>query len=95
MIPTRSRRGSTLRADGETTLWLAELEMAKLFAAAKDNISVHLTNLFEDRELDEDSVIKESLTTAAAQTADAADEAELAALESTRNRSQILHDAND
>jgi len=53
-----------LRADGQT-VWLTQLEMAKLFAATKQNISLHLKNLFEDRELDEDSVVKESLTTAA------------------------------
>ena len=53
-----------LRADGQT-VWLTQLEMAELFAATKQNISLHLKNLFEDRELDEDSVVKESLTTAA------------------------------
>jgi hypothetical protein len=54
-----------LRADGQT-VWLTQLEMAELFAATKQNISLHLKNLFEDRELDDDSVVKESLTTAAA-----------------------------
>ena len=53
-----------LRADGQT-VWLTQLEMAELFAATKQNISLHLKNLFEDRELAEDSVVKESLTTAA------------------------------
>jgi hypothetical protein len=53
-----------LRADGQT-VWLTQLEMAELFAATKQNISLHLKNLFQDRELDEDSVVKESLTTAA------------------------------
>jgi len=53
-----------LRADGQT-VWLTQLEMAEVFAATKQNISLHLKNLFEDRELDEDSVVKESLTTAA------------------------------
>ena len=53
-----------LRADGRT-VWLTQLEMAELFAATKQNISLHLKNLFEDGELAEDSVVKESLTTAA------------------------------
>lgn len=53
-----------LRADGQT-VWLTQLEMAELFAATKQNISLHLKNLFEDGELVEDAVVKESLTTAA------------------------------
>lgn len=53
-----------LRADGQT-VWLTQLEMAELFAATKQNISLHLKNLLEDGELVEDSVVKESLTTAA------------------------------
>lgn len=53
-----------LRAD-QQTVWLTQLEMADLFATSKQNISLHLKNLFEDSELNEDSVVKESLTTAA------------------------------
>lgn len=53
-----------LRAD-ENTVWLTQLEMADLFANTKQNISLHLQNIFEDGELREDSVVKESLTTAA------------------------------
>ena len=52
-----------LRAD-DGTVWLTQLEMAELFSATKQNISLHLKNLFEDNELDENSVVKESLTTA-------------------------------
>ena len=53
-----------LRADGQT-VWLTQLDMAELFAATKQNISLHLKNIFEDGELAQDSVVKESLTTAA------------------------------
>ncbi|TRO80271.1 virulence RhuM family protein [Trichloromonas acetexigens] len=53
-----------LRAD-RGTVWLTQLEMAELFNASKQNISLHLKNLFEDGELHEESVVKESLTTAA------------------------------
>jgi hypothetical protein len=49
----------------EDTVWLTQLEMAELFDATKQNISLHLKNLFEDGELVEGSVVKESLTTAA------------------------------
>ena len=53
-----------LRAE-EQTVWLTQLEMAELFATTKQNISLHLQNIFEDGELREGSVVKESLTTAA------------------------------
>ena len=53
-----------LRAD-RGTVWLTQLEMAELFNASKQNISLHLKNLFQDGELHEESVVKESLTTAA------------------------------
>ena len=53
-----------LRAEGQT-VWLTQLEMAELFSATKQNISLHLKNLFEEGELDEQSVVKKSLTTAA------------------------------
>ena len=51
-----------LRAEHHT-VWLSQLEMAELFDATKQNISLHLKNIFEDSELREDSVVKESLTT--------------------------------
>lgn len=41
------------------------MEMAELFNATKQNISLHLKNVFADGELSEDSVVKDSLTTAA------------------------------
>lgn len=53
-----------LRAD-VGTVWLTQLEMAELFNASKQNISLHLKNIFDDGELHENSVVKESLTTAA------------------------------
>src|SRR6476619_2593866 len=53
-----------LRTENQT-VWLTQLEMAELFDATKQNISLHLKNVFEDGELGEDSVVKESLTTAA------------------------------
>ena len=53
-----------LRTENQT-VWLTQLEMAELFDATKQNISLHLKNLFEDGELDEGAVVKESLTTAA------------------------------
>ncbi|HRN05533.1 MAG TPA: virulence RhuM family protein [Ottowia sp.] len=50
-----------LRAQ-EQTVWLTQLEMAELFDATKQNISLHLKNIFEDGELDPSATVKESLT---------------------------------
>ena len=49
-----------LRAKDQT-VWLTQLEMAELFDATKQNISLHLKNLFEDAELDMGATVKESL----------------------------------
>ncbi len=50
-----------LRAE-RGTVWLTQLEMAELFNASKQNISLHLKNIFEDGELDSAATVKESLT---------------------------------
>lgn len=47
------------------TAWLTQLEMAELFQTTKQNVSLHLSNIFEEGELQEYSVVKEYLTTAA------------------------------
>ncbi|MGJ7522631.1 virulence RhuM family protein [Variovorax sp. LT1P1] len=47
------------------SVWLAQLEIAELFATTKQNVSLHVRNILKERELAEDSVVKESLTTAA------------------------------
>ena len=73
-----------LRAERQT-VWLTQLEMAELFDATKQNISLHLKNVFQDGELDPAATVKESLTvqTEDARQADAQDDAELKALENT------------
>ncbi len=54
---------SQIKLRGENqTVWLTQLEMAELFDATKQNISLHLKNLFEDGELDAAATVKESLT---------------------------------
>jgi len=47
------------------TVWLTQLEIAELFQTTKQNVSLHAKNIMEDGELAEDSVVKDSLTTAA------------------------------
>jgi len=44
---------------------LSQLEIAELFQTTKQNVSLHAKNIFEEGELSSDSVVKESLTTAA------------------------------
>ena len=46
------------------TVWLTQNEMTALFDTTKQNISLHLKNIFEDKELSKNSVVKDSLTTA-------------------------------
>lgn len=53
-----------LRAVGGT-VWLTQLEMAELFDTTKQNVSLHLNNILAEGELVAESVVKESLTTAA------------------------------
>ena len=47
------------------TVWLTQLEIAELFDTSKQNVSLHIKNILSDGELAAESVIKESLTTAA------------------------------
>ncbi|BBL71416.1 virulence RhuM family protein [Methylogaea oryzae] len=47
------------------SVWLTQLEIAELFQTSKQNVSLHAKNIFTEGELSPDSVVKESLTTAA------------------------------
>lgn len=44
------------------TVWLSQLEIAELFQTTKNNISLHIKNIFADKELDENSTVKDYLT---------------------------------
>mgnify|MGYP006301034163 CR=1 FL=1 len=46
----------------DETVWLTQTQMAELFEATKQNISLHIRNVFKEGELDENSTVKESLT---------------------------------
>lgn len=46
------------------TVWLNQQQMADLFKQTKQNISLHVSNCFKEKELDKKSVVKDSLTTA-------------------------------
>jgi hypothetical protein len=49
----------------DETVWLTQMQMVDLFKATKQNISLHINNIFKEGELQEDAVVKYSLTTAA------------------------------
>ena len=49
----------------DETVWLTQAQMAELFQTTKQNVGQHLKNIFEERELDEDSVVKKFFITAA------------------------------
>ena len=49
----------------DETVWMSQLAMAELFQSTKQNISLHLRNVFDEGELFEKRVVKEYLTTAA------------------------------
>jgi len=46
------------------TVWLTQDEIAELFSTTKQNVSMHLKNIFAEKELRENSVVKEFFTTA-------------------------------
>ena len=48
----------------DETVWLTQAQMATLFYQTKQNISLHINNCFREKELELNSVVKESLTTA-------------------------------
>lgn len=49
----------------DETVWLSQAGMTQLFQTTKQNISLHINNIFKEGELEKDSVVKESLTTGA------------------------------
>lgn len=59
--------------DGETrvevrfeheNVWLTQKLIAELFGTTKQNVSLHLQNIFKDKELNQDSAVKDFLTAA-------------------------------
>ena len=45
-------------------IWMSQDVMANLYDTTKNNISMHLKNIFDEGELEKDSVVKKILTTA-------------------------------
>ncbi len=52
-----------VRLENET-VWMTQKAIAELYQSTKQNVSLHIKNIFEVKELDENSVVKFYLTTA-------------------------------
>ena len=50
-----------VRFEGDT-VWLSQAQMAELFQTTKQNISLHINNIFEENELQPETTVKEYLT---------------------------------
>lgn len=64
IIIYQSEAGNTkidVRLENET-LWLTQQQMADLFQTTKQNVSLHLKNIFEEGELEEVATVKDFLT---------------------------------
>ena len=48
----------------DNTVWLNQEQLVKLYNSSKSNISEHIKHIFEDKELDENSVVRKFRTTA-------------------------------
>ncbi len=48
----------------EETVWLTQGQMAELFQTTRNNITLHISNVFKENELEKDSVCKDCLLTA-------------------------------
>ncbi|MBN2777378.1 MAG: virulence RhuM family protein [Bacteroidales bacterium] len=46
----------------DETVWLTQAQMVELFQSTKQNISLHINNVFKEGELDSSSTVKEYLT---------------------------------
>lgn len=62
-IADSHQNGIEVRFQDET-VWLTQKMMAELFKCSVDNISLHLRNIFKDKELEKQSVIEEFSITA-------------------------------
>ena len=48
----------------DNTVWLNQEQLVKLYNSSKSNISEHIKHIFEEGELDENSVVRKFRTTA-------------------------------
>ena len=48
----------------DETVWLTQAQMTELFQTTRNNVTLHISNIFKEKELDDNSVCKDSLLTA-------------------------------
>ena len=48
----------------DETIWLTQNQLVELYQTSKSNVSEHIKHIYEDGELDEDSVVRKFRTTA-------------------------------
>ena len=48
----------------DETLWLTQAQMCELYQTSKSNVSEHIKHIFEEGELEENSVVRKFRTTA-------------------------------
>ncbi len=65
IYPSRDGRPDIRLRVEDGTVWLSQAEIADLFGTSTANVNIHIKNILEDGELVAESVIKESLITAA------------------------------
>jgi hypothetical protein len=61
---TQDGKASVALYARDGTVWMNQSQLAELFATSKQNISVHIQNILEEKELEANSVVKDYLTTA-------------------------------
>ena len=49
----------------DETVWLTQAQLVELYQTSKSNISEHIKHIFEERELEENAVVRKFRTTAA------------------------------
>jgi hypothetical protein len=57
--------GSSIQIDvrvEDETVWLTQAQMVELFDSTKQNVSLHINNVYNEGELDQISTVKEYLT---------------------------------
>jgi len=65
LYKTKDCKASVALFADDGDIWLNQNQLAELFATSKPNISQHISNVLKEKELHEDSVVKNYLTTAA------------------------------
>jgi len=61
---TDDGKTSVLLFAKDGNVWMNQFQLTELFATSKPNISMHISNILKEKELDPNSVVKEYLTTA-------------------------------